>query len=434
MSTITLMSRFHNNVKLTILLALAGIPLVFVPMGGEFDHYYFPKVVAMFIMLFSYLIMRILNFRKVGNKIENDWINKFLLIYFCFLVLSLLAANDIALAIYGSPGRMEGLITITMYFAFFLITRSYLKLNDNFFLIVMATAMIISIYGISQHLGFDPFLKDILRVNWGYRSFSTMGNPNFLGSYLVLMIPISIYFFIINNQKVGLIFYGVLLYCLLATSTRGSWLGAIASTTSFFLLHFFFYKFKTNEFIRYIVLFIFTIIIILLFNFQTDGELFHRFLTITNDAKDLLTNSKNSDYTGAHRGFIWKRVVELIEKRPILGYGLENLSGNFEKYFRDDMIALWGEVRSVDRTHNEYLHIAVSSGIPSLVFYLSFVILILKQGLLRLRDDKYMLLLMSSVLGYMVAAFFNISVVCVAYVYWIFLGLMTRQDISILPK
>lgn len=421
------MNKFQNNAKLTVLIALAGIPLVFLPLGGGFDHFYFPKLIAMFILLFSFLIIYLFNLKKIGNIIENDWINKSLLLYLFLLIFSTFYADNVTLAIFGSIGRLEGIITITMYMGLFLIARYCPKLNDKFFFIVLASAMIISIYGISQYFGFDPFIRDVIRTNWGYRSFSTMGNPNFLGSYLVLVIPISIYFFIIKKQKVGLILYMILLYCLLSTSTRGSWLGTIASIISFISLHFFFCKIRRDEFNRYVTLFIFSIIIVMLFNFQTGGELLNRFLSITNDAKTLLANGENSDYTGAHRGFIWKRVIELIKNRPMFGYGIENLGIAFEKYYSQDMIELWGNIINVDRAHNEYLHISVTSGIPSLIAYLSFVILILRNGFLKLKYDKYMLLLMSSVIGYIVAAFFNVSVVSVAYIYWISLGLIASN-------
>ncbi|MBP1924803.1 putative inorganic carbon (HCO3(-)) transporter [Sedimentibacter acidaminivorans] len=429
-TVITLIKEFKNIAKFTILIALAGIPLVFLPLGKEFDHFYLPKVVAMFILVFSFLSLFILNFKNVGKIIENDWIDKSLLIYFFLLIISVFFADNFYLAIFGSVDRLEGIITISMYMILFLIARYCSKTNDKFYLIILLTAILVSIYGIFQHFGLDPFIRDAIRTNWGYRSFSTMGNPNFLGTYLVLMIPISIYFFIIRKLKTGLLFYSILLYCLLCTSTRGSWLGSIASMVSFSSLHYYFYKIKKDELNRYIILLFLSIIIVLLYDFQTQGELLNRFLSITNDARILLTNGENSDYTGAHRGFIWKRVVELIKNRPIFGYGIENLGITFEKYYQKDMIGLWGNVINVDRAHNEYLHIAVSSGIPSLIAYLTFLTLILKNGLCKIRHDKYMLLLISSIIGYLVAAFFNISVVSVVYVYWIFLGLIATKVIN----
>lgn len=37
------------------------------------------------------------------------------------------------------------------------------------------------------------------------------------------------------------------------------------------------------------------------------------------------------------------------------------------------MIEFWGKPRYVDKTHNDFLNIAVTTGVPSMILYLSFV-------------------------------------------------------------
>lgn len=413
-----------KTIKLTLLYTLAGIPLVFVPLGGETDHFYLPKVIAMITLIISFLVMQLKNQTKLSSLIKNDLVDKTLFIYFVLIVLSVLNADNKLLSIFGVPGRYEGLITIILYFMLFMIARLHKNLNDKLFLIVLVSAIIVSIYGISQTFEIDPFPRDIMRTAWGSRAFSTMGNPNFLGSYIVLILPISIYLYIIKKNYLGLVGYIILVYCLLSTNTRGAWLGTIVSIICFATMHYLHFKYNKGEFKRYIILFVITIIILLLYNHNSGGALLSRFLTITTDAKELLTDGERADYSGANRGFIWKRVIELIKIKPLTGYGLENLGEVFLKYYSEDMIQLWDSVRYVDKAHNEYLHIAVSTGIPSLVIYLSFLWMVIRKGLMKLKNDKSMLLLLSSVIGYMVAAFFNISVVSVVYIYWIFLGLI----------
>lgn len=416
--------KLNKTVRLTVLCALAGIPLVFVPLKGETDYFYLPKVVAMITLILSFLVMQLKNQIKLSSLIKNDLVDKTLFIYFVLIVLSVYSADNKLLAICGVPGRYEGLLTIILYFMLFIIARLYNDFNDRLFIIITITGIIVSIYGIMQTFGIDPFPRDIMRITWGARAFSTMGNPNFLGSYIVLIIPASIYLYILKRNYIGLVGYIILFYCLLSTNTRGAWLGTIVSIMCFVTMHYIYYKYNKAEFKRYIILFIITIIILLLYNHNSDGALLNRFLTITADAKEFLTDGDKSDYTGAHRGFIWKHVIELIKMKPLTGHGLENLGEVFVKYYSDDMIQLWGAVRYPDKAHNEYLHIAVSSGIPSLLIYLSFILLIIRNGLIKLKSNNLMLLLLSSVIGYMAAAFFNISVISVVYIYWIFLGLI----------
>lgn len=415
----------ENIVNITIIMALAVIPLVFVPLGGQFDYFYLPKVTAMAILVISFITMMLLKKQPLNDLIKKDIINMFLMIYLLLLIISVFFAGNINLAIWGRPGRWEGLITIILYMSLFIIARSFTRLDDKFLMIVLVTACIVSIYGIMQTFGIDPFPRDVLRINWGSRSFSTMGNPNFLGSYLVLILPFSVYMYVIKGKYIGVLFYVILFYCLLSTNTRGAWLGAIFGIITFVVMHFVYYRYTTKEFYKYIILFILTVSIILIYNYNTGGALLSRFLTISSDARGFLAMGDSSDYMGSNRGFIWKRVVELIKRKPFVGYGIENLGEAFDQYYKYDILKVLKSDYLIDKAHNEYLNIAVTTGIPSLLAYLSFIISIIKNGFKKVRNNSVIILLVSSVIGYLLAAFFNISVVSVAYVYWIFLGLLS---------
>ena len=421
-------SKLDNVAKVTVILALSVIPAVFVPLGGTTDHFYLPKVAAMIILALSFLAVLAINKIRFKDIVQKDRINISLFIYFILLAASVYAAENKVFAIIGVPGRWEGLVTITLYMFLFITARLYLVPDEGLFKIILVTAIIVSIYGILQTMNFDPFPRDVLRENWSKRAFSTMGNPNFLGSYIVLIIPTTIFFYIINKNITGLTAYAILFYCLLSTGTRGAWLGTIASIMAFAAIHYMYFRYSKGEFTRYIILLVITILLLALYNFNTEGAFIDRFLSIARDANEFLTKGDRADYSGANRGFIWKRVAELIKKRPLTGYGIENLGEAFKKYYTQDMIELWNEVRYLDKAHNEYLHIAVTSGIPSLLVYLTFISQIILKGLFRLKNCKTALLILSSVIGYMTAAFFNISVVSVAYVYWIFLGLLAGSN------
>ncbi len=421
-------SKLDNVAKVTVILALSVIPAVFVPLGGTTDHFYLPKVAAMIILALSFLAVLAINKIRFKDIVQKDRINISLFIYFILLAASVYAAENKVFAIIGVPGRWEGLVTITLYMFLFITARLYLVPDEGLFKIILVTAIIVSIYGILQTMNFDPFPRDVLRENWSKRAFSTMGNPNFLGSYIVLIIPTSIYFYIIKKNITGLTAYAILFYCLLSTGTRGAWLGTIASIMAFAAIHYMYFRYSKGEFTRYIILLVITILLLALYSFNTEGAFIDRFLSIARDANEFLTKGDRADYSGANRGFIWKRVAELIKKRPLAGYGIENLGEAFKKYYTQDMIELWNEVRYLDKAHNEYLHIAVTSGIPSLLVYLTFISQIILKGLFRLKNCKTALLILSSVIGYMTAAFFNISVVSVAYVYWIFLGLLAGSN------
>lgn len=423
------MDKLQNVARITLLFVLAGVPLVFIPIGGNYDQFFLPKVLVLFILDIGFYVMLLINYKKIDKFVDNDITNKLLLVYFALLIVSLFFTDNLIFSVFGRPDRSEGIITFLIYMMLFLIGR-YSKISDDkFYTAVIFTAVIVSIYGILQYHGFDPFPRNYRTLNYGNSAFSTMGNPNFLGSYLVLMIPVTVYLYIIKEKNFGLLSYSVLLYCLLCTRTRGAWLGTMLSAMCFVILHIISDRNFKYYLKRYFVIILISILIMLLFNLLSDGGLVNRFLSILFDANEFLSGGAKSDYTGSHRGFIWKRVIELIKSRPLTGYGIENLGETFIKYYSNDMIEFWGEIRYVDKTHNDFLNIAVTTGVPSMIIYLSFVITVINKGVKNLQNNMGLLLL-PSVLGYLAAIFFNISVTSVAYVYWVLLGMIASNTIN----
>ena len=115
---------------------------------------------------------------------------------------------------------------------------------------------------------------------------------SFLGSYIVLIIPTSIYFYIIKKNITGLTAYAILFYCLLSTGTRGAWLGTITSIMAFAAIHYMYFRYSKGEFTRYIILLVITILLLALYNFNTEGAFIDRFLSIARDANCLLYTSR----------------------------------------------------------------------------------------------------------------------------------------------
>ena len=94
-----------------------------------------------------------------------------------------------------------------------------------------------------------------------------------------------------------------------------------------------------------------------------------------------------------------------------------------------DSIQAFGRVMIADKAHNEYLHLAVTSGIPSLIAYVAFLIKTAVVNFNQL-DKPVMFILACAIFGYCVQAFFNISVVSVAYIFWVYLGLLNAYSKS----
>jgi len=97
-----------------------------------------------------------------------------------------------------------------------------------------AVSVAASVYGIAQYYGTEWFWPHNLNP-YGSRPVSTFGNPNFMSSYLVMILPVAIadYVFKITGlSRVPL--FGVivtLVGALIATLTRSSWAGGVVAVT-----------------------------------------------------------------------------------------------------------------------------------------------------------------------------------------------------------
>jgi hypothetical protein len=107
--------------------------------------------------------------------------------------------------------------------------------------LMLFVAALSATYAIFQYFGVDPLWGEKINPFAG-RPVSTYGNPNFLSSALVLLLPLTLHecFTAPTNQKamgwIGLSW--VYAAALTATMTRSSWLGASAwvSPCTFFLI------------------------------------------------------------------------------------------------------------------------------------------------------------------------------------------------------
>jgi tetratricopeptide (TPR) repeat protein len=95
----------------------------------------------------------------------------------------------------------------------------------------LAVGAVAAGYGVLQYFGVEWFWSKALNPYNG-RPVSTFGNPNFLSSYLVMLLPLGLWEFL-RSRGGGratwgavLLLYGAALVC---TMTRSSWIGALAA-------------------------------------------------------------------------------------------------------------------------------------------------------------------------------------------------------------
>ena len=165
------------------------------------------------------------------------------------------------------------------------------------------------------------------------------------------------------------------------------------------------------------LIFVISFVLLVQFNSSHQNQVVTQALSIPKEAVEVLVQAETAPQAGSYRIFIWTHVVALIKERPMTGYGFDYLPKLFFEYYQKDMQSVMGRLMTIDKAHNEYLNIAVSAGIPSLIAYLTLVFVVLKNSVSKEKN-----LLLAVIIAYLVQAFFNISVVSVAFLFWILLG------------
>lgn len=134
---------------------------------------------------------------------------------------------------------------------------------------------------------------------------------------------------------------------------------------------------------------------------------------------------------GSARGYIWSRSIPLLKNNLIIGGGPDSfifqfpqndLIGKYYAYDTPNML--------VDKPHNLYLQIALNDGVIALLAFIFIVAIYIVDSLklyaFRKEYDNssiaYGSITCLGIIGYLFAGIFNDSVVSVAPVFWIILG------------
>ena len=354
------------------------MPLVFVPQLT--DGFELPKV-AVFRSLVL-LILALMFFRKRVERVQFDKIFSWLLGGFLAVyVVSALFSVSAHLSFWGSYARQQGLLTVLFYFLFFGAFVSFFRKRKD--LEKLIATMCYGAFFVSVIALFQVFNE--------VRIYGTIGQPNFLGVYLMMIVP----FIFLVKPRFWKIILGFVLAALIFTLSRSAFVGLFGGTILYAFL-----SGRKRILIVHVIL-IFAIVFMNIFSsFGKDNVFLSRFII-----------DSEAFRSAEIRLQIWPEIADAILARPVFGYGPETMGqGFFEGKF--------------DRAHNEILDTAVSTGIVGLIIYLSLLgrIFILA---LRKKKDNLVCAVLISMTSLFVANMFSFSVTVHYVFWWIALGILT---------
>ena len=142
--------------------------------------------------------------RLVANKKLN--VTTLVILFVVANAISTTFSPYLYTSLWGYYSRFSGgLISVFCYLAIYLILKNLEKEKLAYLskiLVFMAT--LVSVYGVTKHFGLekDRWVQDV-----GARVFSSFGQPNWLAAFLVLILPLNLYFLIKESLLWRKIFY-----------------------------------------------------------------------------------------------------------------------------------------------------------------------------------------------------------------------------------
>ena len=406
-------SVYSKKINQILWLFAIVLPIVFIPLNVQFNVFIVIKGAVLFctgVILFSLLILE-----KKWDK--EPIIKVFLALLMCQFVSSIFAFKPL-LAFIGfssNAGRFEGFVTLFSYGILFYAAKNHMVITKKRIITFFSSLTIISLYAFIQYLECDPMV-----IYWHFNKmvFSTIGNQNFLGSLEVILSILALCLFLKTKKWYYGLFFTIFFATLLMSQTRSAWIGFFMVFMLIMVSVLLFNRDKIKSFGIALALIAITGLGL---NALKDNVLINRSNSIKQEFE------MQSEFGGSGRIAIWKMTFNIVKNHPYLGAGPENLSEalsieqkmNVKNYYKV-------KKQRVDRAHNEYLHIAAVTGIPALICYLVMLFLIITKNIKFIFKDKIQTALLFGVLGYLIQAFFNISVVSVAPIFWILLGLLAN--------
>src|SRR3989344_199198 len=277
--------------------------------------------------------------RKISKENLVFWL---LVLLFATHFLSTIFSVDFHYSFFGSPYRGGGFISYGFYILFAITAFLIIKKKDwkKLWNVAIGVGVIVCILALFSRFGlFSNFL--ITRID---NLSSTIGGPNTLGLYVMLLVfpALSFGLQVKNNIKRGLylITSALFSFIVLLTISQGAYLG-LAMGAIYFLI---FFPTKSNP--DYTL---------------NDHYLFKQLTTWKVDKSRLAT---------------WQVSFDAFLDRPLLGYGPENFSIGFDRNYDPALSAIQADETTPaswwDKAHNFALNLLVETGI---IGFIPFILL-----------------------------------------------------------
>ena len=406
-----------------VVAAVVVLPLVFVPSLD--DGYAFPKVSVLRVvglvgatLFLGYVACRGSLARQADLRIDLP-----LACFAGLLLAASVASVDPVQSFAGEAYQYQGLVTVLLYIGSFYVARLFLGRAQGFRKILMATVCtgaVVSVYGIAQGLGFDPF--------WSGppvdRIISSVGQANDLAAYLDLVViaALGLWPTAGRGSRLGLAALVVVtLLALALTFSRGGYLGLTAALSVLLIPR---YHARPRHWVRAIGLTLAAGMLAVALVLPTARAIAERVADRAVATIDLGEGSIRMHLD------LWRVGSQVALDHPWLGTGPETFPLVFRPYLDQalppDRSQFLGRFR-LESPHNELVGIAAEMGLPALIAYLVFLIACAMACVRQARaangaSRSIALVVLATLATHTLTSFFMTPAVTTSELFWITVG------------
>ena len=276
---------------------------------------------------------------------------------------------------------------------------------------VVLAAAAVSCLGIVQYIfrwGYqsEAWVDSDMFSTIQFRVSSTLKNPNMLGQYLILMVPLGgAKLLTARSWKARALWFGccgALCLCMLFTFSRGAWLGLLFAGAAFFVL------------LNPRLMLLFPVALVGLY-FILPPSVIERFTSIGN----------LSDASTSYRVYIWMGTLAMLKDYWLcgIGPGTEAFNMVYPAYSYNGIIA--------PHSHNLFLQIVSDAGVAALGVFILLLFVFFRMMCAALHREKdwtsrlLQIAVTAGVFGFMVQAMTDYSFYnyLVLFVFWTYLAL-----------
>jgi len=344
-------------------------------------------------------------------------VDVWLMTFLCIIWLSLLVAPEVSQGMWSGAARNTGTIFFTVAFLWYLLMRLVTWTDEERGRLIVTATIVAAVCAVWALIEFVSAASTSL-VNVG-RTNGPAGNAMILGNYLVLCVPLALYAIAARVQlhlsRISQwIVYGslVVIVCgIIATLTRGAYVALAAAVVWYGagrLISAYLNGSGPHRKRAITVVSIFIALLIggvVLYSRPEFRSLLPPRLVITTDSFQTLRT----------RFLNWNIAVRAIAERPLLGWGWENYRTPANKYFDPSINTYSVYETRIDKPHNTFLEVLVTTGIVGFVAFCGFLIALLYLVRRSWRDGHMSsagaIALSSFFVAYFVQAFFAFETV-----------------------